>query len=100
VPKLDSAFNASWKKKGVTMYGVRTDGTKEEWTKFIRDNHLKGWIHAWDPGYTSNYRKFYDVYATPVVYLLDQNKKILAKRLGVRQLDEFLERLSTMKPRQ
>ncbi|MGN6511091.1 MAG: redoxin domain-containing protein [Chitinophaga sp.] len=99
VPKLDSAFNASWKKKGVTMYGVRTDGTKEEWMKFIRDNHLKGWIHAWDPGYTSNYRKFYDVYATPVVYLLDENKKILAKRLGVTQLDEFLERLSTMKPR-
>ncbi|WP_341834137.1 thioredoxin-like domain-containing protein [Chitinophaga pollutisoli] len=92
VPKLDSAWKASWKNKGVTMLGVRTDGTQEEWIKFIRDHNMSGWIHAWDPGYTTNYRKTYDVYATPVVYLLDERKKILAKRLGVTQLDEFLQR--------
>ncbi|RPE13727.1 DUF5106 domain-containing protein [Chitinophaga lutea] len=92
VPKLDSAYKASWKKQGVTMLGVKTEGTKEEWSGFIRDKKLTGWIHAWDPGYTSNYRKFYDVYSTPVVYLLDANKKILAKRLGVEQLDGFLQR--------
>ncbi|WP_343700388.1 redoxin domain-containing protein [Chitinophaga sp.] len=92
VPKLDSAFKASWKQRGVTMLGVKTEGTREEWTAFIRDKKLTGWIHAWDPGYTSNYRKFYDVYSTPVVYLLDENKKILAKRLGVEQLDGFLQR--------
>lgn len=92
VPKLDSAFNARWKQQGVTMLGVKTEGTKEEWTAFIRDKKLSGWLHAWDPGYTSNYRKFYDVYSTPVVYLLDAQKKILAKRLGVEQLDGFLQR--------
>jgi peroxiredoxin len=92
VPKLDSAYKASWKKKGVVMYGVKTDGTQAEWTKFIKDKDLSGWIHVWDPGYKSNYRKFYDVYSTPLVYLLDANKKILAKRLGVEQLEGFLER--------
>lgn len=92
VPKLDSAYKASWKKKGVVMYGVKTDGTQAEWTKFIKDKDLSGWIHVWDPGYKSNYRKFYDVYSTPLVYLLDENKKILAKRLGVEQLEGFLER--------
>ncbi|MRG46384.1 DUF5106 domain-containing protein [Chitinophaga sp. SYP-B3965] len=92
VPRLDSAYKASWKKKGVTMYGVKTEGTQAEWTKFIQDKHLTGWAHVWDPGYKSNYRKFYDVYSTPLVYLLDENKKILAKRLGVEQLEEFLER--------
>lgn len=95
VPKLDSAWKASWKNKGVTMLGVRTDGTREEWTAFIREHKMTGWIHAWDPQYTTNYRKFYDVYATPVVYLLDEHKKILAKRLGVSQLDEFLQREAT-----
>lgn len=94
VPRLDSAFNASWKKKGAVMFGVKTEGTQEEWLKFIRDKKLKGWIHAWDPGYKSNYRRFYDVYSTPLVYLLDENKKILAKRLGVEQLEEFLQRSS------
>ncbi len=92
VPKLDSAWKASWKNKGVTMVGVRTDGTREEWIKFIKEHKMSGWIHAWDPDNLTNYRKFYDVYATPVVYLLDEKKKILAKRLGMSQLDEFLQR--------
>lgn len=97
IPRLDSAFNASWKQKGAVMFGVKTEGTQEEWLKFIKDKKLKGWIHAWDPGYKSNYRRFYDVYSTPLVYLLDENKKILAKRLGVEQLEEFLQREAQLK---
>ncbi|WP_177318740.1 TlpA family protein disulfide reductase [Chitinophaga sancti] len=92
VPKLDSAYNASWKNKGVTMIGFKTEGTKEQWAQFIHDNHLNGWIHAWDPDAQSNYRRLYDVYSTPIVYLLDEKKKIVAKRLGVEQLNEIIER--------
>lgn len=92
VPKLDSAYNASWKKMGAVILGVKTEGTEKEWKDFIRDKKMKGWIHAWDPGYKTNYRRFYDVYSTPLVYLLDEHKKILAKRLGVEQLEEFLQR--------
>jgi peroxiredoxin len=93
VPRLDSAFKASWQRRGVVMLGVRTDGTREEWLQFIKQHQLSGWIHAWDPEAQSNYRRLYDVYSTPVVYLLDEKKKILAKRLGVEQLDGFLDRL-------
>lgn len=92
VPKLDSAYNASWKKKGVTIIGFKTEGTKEQWSKFIQEHHLTGWIHAWDPDTQSNYRRLYDVYSTPVIYLLDEKKKIVAKRLGVEQLNDFIER--------
>jgi peroxiredoxin len=93
IPRLDSAFKASWQRRGVVMLGVRTDGTREEWLQFIRQHQLSGWIHAWDPKSQSNYRRLYDVYSTPVVYLLDEKKKILAKRLGVEQLHGFLDRL-------
>ncbi|MBW8686213.1 redoxin domain-containing protein [Chitinophaga rhizophila] len=93
LPRLDSAYNASWKNKGVTMIGFKTEGTQEEWKNFIKEHHMKGWIHAWDPDAQSNFRRLYDVYSTPVVYLLDEKKKILAKRLGVDQLSEFLEKV-------
>jgi hypothetical protein len=33
------------------------------------------------------------VYSTPVVYLLDEKKKIVAKRLGVEQLNEFIDKM-------
>jgi len=95
VPKLDSAFNASWKNKGVAMIGFKTEGTKDEWQSFIKEHKMKGWIHAWDPDAQSNYRRLYDVYSTPIVYLLDEKKKILAKRLGVEQLSDFLEKMET-----
>ncbi|GAA0532119.1 hypothetical protein GCM10009415_11970 [Chitinophaga japonensis] len=94
IPRLDSAYKASWKDMGVVMVGVKTDGTREEWLDFIHRHQLDGWIHAWDPQSQSNYRRLYDVYSTPVVYLLDEKKKILAKRLGVQQLNGFLERLA------
>ncbi|MCW3462302.1 TlpA family protein disulfide reductase [Chitinophaga nivalis] len=97
IPRLDSAFNASWKKKGVAMIGVKTEGTQQEWLQFIKDHHLSGWIHASDPQATSNYRRLYDVYSTPVVYLLDEKKKIVAKRLGVEQLITFLDRVAADK---
>lgn len=95
VPKLDSAYNASWKNKGVALIGFKTEGTRDEWISFIKEHKLNGWIHAWDPDAQSNYRRLYDVYSTPVVYLLDEKKKILAKRLGVEQLNDFIEKLET-----
>ena len=95
VPRLDSAYKASWKDKGVTMIGFKTEGTKDEWMNFIHQYHLNGWIHAWDPDSQSNFRRLYDVYSTPVVYLLDEKKKIVAKRLGVEQLNEFIQRADT-----
>lgn len=100
VPRLDSIYQAKWKKHGVKLYGVMTDGGKEAWMKFIRDHKLKEWIHvhqlqevkeaeynAGKPGY----KQLYDVYQTPVLYLLDKDKNIIAKKLNYSQLDDFLE---------
>ena len=95
IPRLDSAWRASWKSKGVAMIGIKTEGTREEWLQFIRDHHLDGWIHGTDPQAATNYRRLYDVYSTPMVYLLDDKKKIVAKKLGVEQLQEFLDRITS-----
>lgn len=92
LPRLDSAYRASWKSKGVTMVGVKTEGTREEWLQFIKEHHLSGWVHGTDPQAATNYRRLYDVYSTPMIYLLDEKKKIVAKKLGVEQLQEFLDR--------
>lgn len=92
VPRLDSAYRASWQKMGVVLFGVKTDGTVDQWKDFIKENKLSNaWVQAYDPESKSNYHHLYDVYSTPLVYLLDEQKKIVAKRLGVEQLDEFLK---------
>lgn len=99
VPKLDSIFQAKWKSEGVKLYGVMVDGGKDTWTQFIKDHNLKDWIHVYEtkehqdateksgqPGF----RQLYDVYQTPILYLVDKDKRIIAKKLSYQQLDEVI----------
>ncbi len=97
VPRLDSAYEGQWKNMGVKIVGVLSGGTKKQWTDFIDAHHLNDWINLWDPEGTSTYRQLYDVYMTPVIYLLDKDKKILAKHLNVEQLGSFLNKLTVPK---
>jgi peroxiredoxin len=99
VPKVDSMYQHKWKQQGVVVYGVMVDGGKEAWTSYIRENNLKDWIHVYettaqrDSGYaagTANYRQLYDVFQTPILYLLDRDKRIIAKKLTYDQIDEVL----------
>ena len=94
-PKLQELY-LKMKSRGVEVYAVGTEPNVEPWKKFIRENKLT-FINVYDPYYSTGFKKTYDIYSTPVVYLLDENKKILAKRLDVEQLDGFLERLLNQK---
>lgn len=44
-----------------------------------------------------NYRNAYDVFSTPKVFLLDENKKIVAKQVGVDQVFDILKDLQARK---
>jgi hypothetical protein len=51
------------------------------------------WIHV--NGHLSlqgNYHDLYDIHSTPVMYLLDENKKILTKRILTDQISEFIKK--------
>ena len=81
------------KDKGVDVYAVCTQNKKEEWMKAISDYKIYDWTNVWDPSVTSNFRSLYDVYSTPVIYILDQTKHIIAKRLDVDSSVKFLNYL-------
>ena len=40
-----------------------------------------------------NFRDTYDIFSTPKVYLLDENKKIIATKLMPEQMGEYLDHL-------
>jgi hypothetical protein len=84
------------------MYAIakETSGTKKDWLNFIRDNHLEAWdnvyyskadekarVDANIPGYS----QLYDVQTLPTVYLLDKDKRIVAKKLSLQQTDDILQ---------
>jgi thiol-disulfide isomerase/thioredoxin len=104
LPRLDSVYRANWKSHNVKMYGVLSADSKEdlkkEWLKYIGEHHLGDWINVYQTKETETaiaaaqkpgYRQLYDVTLTPTIYLLDKEKRIIAKKLTWQQLDDLLQ---------
>nr|WP_321451008.1 thioredoxin-like domain-containing protein [uncultured Carboxylicivirga sp.] len=91
IPKLHDEVWTKYADKGIKIVAVYTQNNKEEWEEFITEHQLEEWINLYDPYNQSGFRNNYDIYSTPVIYILDKDKKILAKRLGVDQIPGFLD---------
>lgn len=96
VPKLDSVYEAVLKNKGVKVYAVRTEGEEKKWQEVIKDKKIEDWIHVYDPEHKSNFRADYDIYSTPVIYLLDERKIIRGKRIDHTNIASLIEMLEKM----
>jgi thiol-disulfide isomerase/thioredoxin len=102
LPKLDSFYRAKWKTSGLKIYAVakETDGTKKDWLNFINAQQLLDWTHVYyskaedkariDSG-IPGYSQLYDIQSFPTLYLLDKDKRIIAKKLSYQQIDEVLK---------
>ncbi|HSZ24685.1 MAG TPA: DUF4369 domain-containing protein [Cytophagaceae bacterium] len=92
VPKLFTIYNEKLKAKGVAIYAATIERDNKSWTKFLVSKKLfaPGWYNVRDQFNHTDFHKTFDVYSTPVIYILDENKKIIAKRIGVDQIEDFL----------
>jgi thiol-disulfide isomerase/thioredoxin len=114
LPKLQKLYE-EWKPKGLEIFAIGNDFEPEPWIKFLNNKGYTDWINVSDnplvnaqdsamklisSGITTleslNFRTTFDVYATPKVFLLDEDKKIVAKQIGTEQLGEILGRLEAM----
>ena len=74
------------------VFAVCTDTNMRKMKDYIKEKKMP-FINVNGPrAYTPFFKDLYDVFSTPVLYLLDENKKIIAKRLTVDVLESFLER--------
>lgn len=100
MPLLDSIYEAKWKQEGVKIYAVLTDNSvKDKWKDFINEHHLNEWTNVYESdaqmktaqaANKPSYRQLYDVIQTPTIYLLDKDKRIIAKKLTVEQIDDLI----------
>lgn len=88
-PKLRDYYKTV-KDEGVEVFAVSTKQELEEWKKYVEDKELP-WINVHDIGGRNRIHDIYDIYSTPVIYLLDEDKKIIAKRLDLENLKKILE---------
>ena len=124
-PKLAKLYTEKLKARNVEVYSVGKAIGKdfEAWKKFIRENKLdflnvavtdklyqiaKEKPESLVPVYPGeqgkpttleslNYQATYDIYSTPKVFILDKDKKIIAKSLSMSQIEDLLDNLQNKK---
>ena len=106
IPKMHQLYETDWKQKGVVVFAINNNTNEMvKWKEFIEKEKLSNWINVYPaPVVTGNYTKddvdfqtLYNVRQTPVIYLLDQDKKIIAKKVGPENYTKIIEQLEKKK---
>ncbi len=99
-PQLFDIYVNDLKDRDVVVLDIYLERNTDDWARFC--NHIgkwftfvekhklyaPGWINAWNPFANSRYK--YDISSTPKVYLLDKDKKIIAKNIGPEQIKDII----------
>lgn len=116
-PKLQELYAKKFRDRNIEIFAVgkAVGDDFQKWKTFIKKNNLefinvamtdrlyneaKADPHKFIGKYTTleslNYQTTFDVFMTPKLFLLDKDKKIIAKGLNVSQLEDFLDKLQNM----
>ncbi len=79
----------SYREAGVEFIGIYT-GTDKKWKNYIEEQELD-WINLWDRKRKSRMFDKYDLMDVPAIYLLDKDKKTIAKDINPDILSVLLE---------
>lgn len=89
-PKLVDFYDKNRTRFDVQVFAVSADSSMVKMGDYIREMKMK-WITVNGPRtYVGHYQDLYDSVQTPTVYVLDEKKKIIAKKIPVDKLEEFL----------
>jgi thiol-disulfide isomerase/thioredoxin len=91
IPELYDVYK-KLKDRGVTVMSVHMLGGidgKKQWVEFVNKHALYDWMNVWNP-YDFSYKKVYDITITPTIFVLDKDKKIIAKKIDPGQIEGFL----------
>ena len=80
-------------KLDIGVFAVNVNGDLEKWKEDLEKKGITHWHNVnGTRSVTADFHDLYDIYGTPVIYLLDENRKIIAKRMGAEQIKDIIER--------
>jgi thiol-disulfide isomerase/thioredoxin len=89
-PKLVQYADAN-KSKGINVVAVAVANSPDNWKKFIREFKAGNLINGYDYSFRTNYNKQFDVVTTPTIFVLDKSRKIIARKLPIDQVEDFIQ---------
>lgn len=90
IPKLNSELDKIRGKIDFEVYAVQTKNELyEKWRRFIIEHNLH-FINVFEGVHINNLTEKFDINRTPVIYILDKDKKIKAKNISSEQILDIL----------
>jgi thiol-disulfide isomerase/thioredoxin len=91
IPIIANFYNENKEKYGLEIFAVCSDTSITKWKAGIKKKKMN-WINVDGPRtVTGDFHPQYDIISTPVIYLLNEKKEIIAKRLSAIKIGFFLE---------
>jgi len=89
MPRLKELYEKQ-KPKRFEVMAVSIDTSRAAWTSFLKEDKLN-WVNVSDlKGFNGKSADDYNIYATPTMFLLDREKKILSKPISLMELEQAL----------
>lgn len=87
-----------YKKKGFDIYAISMDEEKDLWINALKRKNVN-WINVAElKGFNGTVAKQFNMWRTPRLYLIDKDKKVIARIINPNQLKDSLEKyFSTQK---
>lgn len=79
------------------VYAVCVNSDLDKWKKALAERKMP-WVNVnGTRSATPDFHDLYDIQGTPVIYLLDSEKKIIAKRISADQIPDLIENIKKFK---
>ena len=73
----------------VAVHMLGGEEGKVKWVDFINEHGIYQWNNTWNP-YSYQYKIDYAIKSSPVIFVLNENKEIIAKKLSPEQVKEII----------
>lgn len=90
-PKIAELYEAYKDDPRISIVAFYMLTDHDEWTKFIEEKKMQNLENVWDPERTSFYWYWYDTSSTPMIYVIDKEHKIFAKKIDADTLKLIFE---------
>lgn len=73
------------------VFAIETTTSIDKWKSYIR-KHKLNWINVnGTQSQSIDFHELYDIYSTPTIYILNKDKRIIAKRISTKNILHFLQ---------
>ncbi|MEI6899136.1 MAG: thioredoxin-like domain-containing protein [Bacteroidota bacterium] len=94
MPKIKEFYDENKSKIGLEIFAVCSDTSLVKWKNSVKKKKMN-WINVDGPrSLTGNYHDQYDISTTPVIFILNRKKEIIAKQLRTDQFSQFFKNYS------